>query len=282
MQVAALSSALGVAASAAWGAGDFSGGLAARRANVFGVVALGYSVGVLFMLIMVIALREPAPSLSSFGWAALAGVIGGMALAAFYAALASGKMGIVAPVSAVLTAAIPVIYAAFSQGFPRRIQIVGFLLALVALWLVSRPQEAGPPEGLGLAVISGVGFGLYLILISRAGQHAWFWPLLSSRVASVIAVVGVSSLVRKFRAPARPTAPLCALAGFLDAAGLACFLRAAQTGRLDTASVLASLYPAVTALLAWIVLKEHLSTLQRWGMFAGLGSVILIAAPPPL
>src|SRR5690349_17061199 len=110
MQVAALSSALGIAASAAWGAGDFSGGLAARRANVFGVVALGYSVGVLFMVIMVLALREPAPALASFGWSALAGVIGGMALAAFYAALASGKMGIVAPVSAVLTAAIPVIY----------------------------------------------------------------------------------------------------------------------------------------------------------------------------
>lgn len=271
------SASLGVAAGGAWGAGDFTGGLAARRANVFGVVVTGYSVGLLIMVSLVALRHEAAPGLASFAWATAAGLIGGVALAAFYAGLAAGKMGVIAPVAAVLTAGVPVIYAWFHEGLPHWFQIFGFALALVALWLVSRPEQSGPPEGIGLAVLSGIGFGAYLILIDQTGRDAIFWPLATSRAASVVSLLIGSLAFRKFRAPARSVVPLCSIAGALDAFGLACFLLSARSGRFDIAAVLSSLYPAVTVLLASILLKEHMSTLQRVGMLTALAAVVLIA-----
>ena len=279
MQLPIVNSAtLGVAAGGAWGAGDFTGGLAARRANVFGVVVTGYTVGLLIMIGMVALKRESAPPPASFAWATAAGLIGGVALAAFYAGLAAGKMGVVAPVAAVLTAAAPVVFGWFNQGLPRWFQITGFALALIALWLVSRPEQSGPPEGLGLAVLSGIGFGAYLILINQAGKDAVFWPLATSRAASVVSLLAGSLVFRKFRTPAGKEVPLCAAAGALDAFGLACFLLAARSGRFDVAAVLSSLYPAVTVLLASFVLKEHMSRSQRMGMLAALAAVALIAS----
>ena len=268
---------LGLVAGGAWGAGDFTGGLAARRANVFGVVVVGYTFGLLVMISIVALKQESIPPRSSLLWAICAGLIGGVALAAFYAGLAAGKMGVVAPVAAVLTAAAPVVFAWFHEGLPHRYQIAGFALALIALWLVSRPEQSGPPEGFGLAIFSGLGFGAYLILIHMAGKEAVYWPLATSRAASVVSLLAGSLAFRKFRLPARPQVPLCAAAGILDAFGLACFLLAARSGRFDVAAVLSSLYPAVTALLASVLLKEHMSTWQRWGMIAALVSVVLIA-----
>ena len=271
------SATLGLAAGGAWGGGDFAGGLASRRANVFGVVVTGYTVGLLIMLSLVALKHEAVPSRVSFAWATAAGLIGGVALAAFYAGLAAGKMGVVAPVAAVLTAGVPVIFAWFHEGLPRWFQIAGFALALVALWLVSRPEQSGPPEGIGLAILSGIGFGAYLILIDQAGKDAVFWPLATSRAASVVSLLAGSLAFKRFRAPARSVVPLCAAAGALDAFGLACFLLAARSGRFDIAAVLSSLYPAVTVLLASVLLKEHMSASQRLGMLTALAAVILIA-----
>jgi drug/metabolite transporter (DMT)-like permease len=279
MQFPALNSAaLGSIAGGAWGVGDFSGGLAARRANVFGVVVVAYSVGFLAMLAMALGRREPFPPATSFLWSALAGIIGGLALAAFYAALAQGKMGITAAVAAVLTAALPVISAAVTEGMPRKLQMLGFGLAIVALWLVSRPQEAGRPHGLGLALLSGVGFGAYLILIRRAGADAVYWPLATSRAASVLAALLFSLPLKRFRAPGKRVLWLCAIAGAFDVSGVAFFVIATRVGRLDVAAVLSSLYPAVTVILARVLLKEHMTVSQRWGMLTALASVALIAA----
>src|SRR5262249_40613334 len=153
---------------------------------------------------------------ASFLWAVAAGTVGGGALAAFYAALAEGKMGIVAPVAAVLTAALPVMLSVAIEGLPRWTQILGFLLAMAALWMVSRPQQSHRPEGLGLALLSGVGFGLFLICIRQAGQSAVLWPLVTSRGMSVISVLLASSVLRKFRAPDVKSVGLCVAAGALD------------------------------------------------------------------
>lgn len=283
MQLPIVNSAtLGVAAGSAWGAGDFTGGLAARRANVFGVVVAGYTVGLLIMIGLVALKHEAVPAPASFAWATAAGLIGGVALAAFYAGLAAGKMGVVAPVAAVLTAAAPVVFAWFHEGLPRWFQVVGFALALIALWLVSRPEQTGPPEGLGLAILSGIGFGAYLILIDQAGKDAVFWPLATSRAASVVSLLVGSLALKKFRTPARATVLLCAAAGALDTFGLTCFLLAARSGRFDVAAVLSSLYPAVTVVFARLFLKEHMSNSQRWGMLMALVSVVLIALPPEI
>ena len=272
------SAGFGLAAGGAWGAGDFTGGLAARRANVFGVVALGYSTGFVLMLFAVWLTHEPLPPLRDLAWAAFAGVIGGGALAAFYAALAKGKMGIVAPVSAVLTAALPALYAAFAQGLPHALQLAGFALALAGIWLVSHSEEkaASKPQGLGLAVLSGIGFGLYLIIIRRASIHAIFWPLVTSRALSVVFILAATAPFGNLQRPSRSAIPLCMLAGAMDVSGIACFVFAARAGRLDVAAVLSSLYPALTVVLARIFLNEHMSLRQSFGMLVALVAIVMI------
>lgn len=107
-------------------------------------------------------------------------------LLAFYSALARGKMGIAAPVSAVLTATLPVLFSAFTVGLPTLLQLGGFVLALLAIGLISRPQRAeGSPPGIGLALLAGCGFGCFFILISRVNAASTFWSLASARLISV-------------------------------------------------------------------------------------------------
>src|SRR5437870_3107258 len=156
----------GLSASLCWGSGDFSGGLASRRANVLSVVIGDFTVGFVLLVMLALLWKEPFPSLVDLLWGGLAGVAGVLGLIAFYSALATGQMGIAAPVSAVLTAALPVLFSALTAGRPSLLQLAGFLLALVAIGLISRPERAnGPPKGMGLAVVAGCGFGCFFILL---------------------------------------------------------------------------------------------------------------------
>ena len=267
-----------MAAAVTWGMGDFSGGLASRRANVFGVVAVAYAAGVGLMISAALLLGERVPPISSLQWALLAGCIGGVALSAFYAGLAIGEMGIVAPIAAVLTAALPVLFGVWVEGAPKKLQIAGFVLAILSIWLVAKTEgSAARPKGLGLALLSGVGFGAYLILIRKAGASAVFWPLAAARSisAAVVIVIGIGFGTLQF--PRENSLRLSLSAGVLDAFGVALFLIAARHGRLDVTAVLSSLYPAVTVILAHFVLKEELKPHQRAGMLAALVSVALIA-----
>src|SRR5438132_145204 len=129
-----------------------------------------------------ISIRPIRPIQASGRAAGLAGAVG---LVSCYQALAVGRMGINAPVTAVLAAALPVIFSVFFQGLPGLLQVAGFTLALIAVWLISRPERArGRPEGVGLALLAGLGFGSFFILISRASSTAIFWPLAAPRLAS--------------------------------------------------------------------------------------------------
>lgn len=276
-----ISPVLGMAAAVTWGMGDFSGGLAARRANVFGVVGVAYAAGVLLMVAGALLTGEHFPAAASLEleWALAAGCVGGVALSAFYAGLAIGEMGIVAPIAAVLTAALPVLFGAWAEGMPKKIQLAGFVLALLSIWLIAKTEgSAARPKGLGLALLSGVGFGAYLILIRKAGATAVFWPLAVARgtSAAVVAVLGLG--FGGLQLPKAKSLNLSLAAGVLDASGVALFLIAARHGRLDVTAVLSSLYPAVTVILAHFVLKEELKPHQRAGMLAALVSVALIAA----
>src|SRR5689334_21567617 len=132
-----------------WGISDFVGGYTARRFNSFYLAALGHFSGTVLMVILAVANHEPIPSLTHLRWAFAAGVCGGIALALFYRALSQGNMGLAAPVSAVLGAALPVAFGIFTEGLPKALPIVGFVFALVGIWLVSRPEEGRRPEGLG-------------------------------------------------------------------------------------------------------------------------------------
>ncbi len=153
------------------------------------------------------------PGRASLLWAIAAGSIGGISLAMFYRALASGKMGLTAPVAAVLGAGIPTIVTAFAQGFPGYRHVAGFVLAGIGVWLISRTEgDAGHPEGLGLAVLAGIGFAGFYLCVNQAGNASALWIAWSSRVR----VAGGDERVcrarrRQVRALATPVARHCRL-----------------------------------------------------------------------
>jgi drug/metabolite transporter (DMT)-like permease len=290
-----------VAAVFLWGAADFAGGYGSRRANAFVLTAFSHICA--FGLMFAIALGQHGvfPSRASIAWAVLAGAVGGFSLAVFYRALASGQMGLTAPIAALVGAAIPTMVDIALEGAPSRWTIAGFVLAVVAIWLLARPEAphkeaahqevsleaekderrerepSGRPTGVGMAALAGVGFaGFYLCIHQASGSPVWIAAI--SRIGSFTAT-GIAVLAT--RAPLaldRPRATLGMLAGFLDITASALFIFASQHGRLDEAVVITSLYPAVTVLLARLILKEHFSRWKLVGLLTALAAVPLIAA----
>lgn len=269
---------LGVASAASWGAGDFAGGLASRRTTVFGVLVVAQLTGTTLAAATALLVGEAAPPAAAIGWAVSAGLSGGLGLAALYRALAAGRMALAAPVSAVLSAAVPVAFGMIEEGLPAASKGVGFALALAGIWLVARAGETGEGrEGLGLATLAGLGFGGFLVLMHRGAQTGAFWPLAAARGATLALALGIAVARRRPWLPARADVPLILLSGAFDAGGNALFVLAAQAGRLDVASVLSSMYPASTVLLAALVLRERVSRPQGVGIAAVLGAIALIA-----
>ena len=268
----------GLCASLCWGSGDFNGGLASRRANASSVVIAAYAVGFVLLVILAWLWREPFSSQLDMVWGGLAGLAGAIGLISFYSALAIGRMGIAAPISAVLTAALPVFFSIFTEGLPNLFQLGGFVLALLAIALISRPERSkGRPEGIGLALLAGFGFGCFFILISRVNHSATFWPLAMARVTSVLFLLVFVRIRRQPMLPGKAVVPLVVLAGILDAVGNAFFVLATHSGRLDVAAVLSSLYPAATVLLAALVLRERVTRIQGIGILLALLAVPLIS-----
>ena len=268
----------GLAASLCWGSGDFNGGLASRRASATSVVIAAYAVGFALLIALALIWREPFPALRDIAWGGFAGLAGAIGLISFYSALSIGRMGIAAPVSAILTASLPVLFSAFTVGLPNLLQLGGFVLALLAIGLISRPERAkGRPEGIGLALLAGCGFGCFFILISRVSPTAIFWPLAMARFTSVLFLLLMAGMRRQQILPAMKVALLVVLAGVLDAIGNAFFVLAAHSGRLDVAAVLSSLYPAATVLLAALLLRERVTRIQAIGIVIALVAVPMIS-----
>ena len=261
-----------------WGASDFLGGVGARRANAFLFTAIVHISGMVLMGTMALMTHAPFPGNASLVWSLIAGAVGGTALALFYRSLASGNMGLVAPVAAVVGAAIPTIVAAFTEGFPGYRHALGFIVAGIGVWLISRAEgDSGRPEGLGMAVLAGIGFAGFYLCIHQAGDASALWAAGCSRVGSLFVTGAMVLFGRHLRAVATPVLGIAIVAGILDITGSAVFIRAAQIGRLDDAVVLSSLYPAVTVVLARIFLHEHFSRARTIGMVAALAAVPMIA-----
>ncbi|MGZ4824823.1 MAG: EamA family transporter [Terriglobales bacterium] len=273
------SPALSLAAAATWGAADFSGGVATKRANPFHVVVVAHATGMVFMLTLALATRESIPGRNALLWGAIAGLVGGIGLAAFYKALAIGTMGINAPLSAVITAIVPLVFSFLTEGLPRAIQIAGFVLALLSIWLIAGPPAgAVRSRGLALAVVAGFGFGGFLLFIKLAGTGSVFWPLVAARSASTLFMLAIMVVSGTGWKTSRGSLAYMVIAGVLDSGANALFVAAAHRGRLDVAAVLSSLYPATTVVLARLVLRERLSRLQFAGMAIAFVAVALIAA----
>src|SRR2546425_7840839 len=169
---------LSLSAAVSWGAADFSGGVAAKTVNVFSVVVVAHAVGLVFMSLLAVLSREPIPGRTSILWGIVAGLAGGIGLAAFYKALAVGKMGVNAPLASVITALLPLLFSFHTEGLPRAMQMIGFALAILSIWLITtQDRDDGGSRGLGLAVVAGIGFSGFLLFIKLAGYQAVFWPL---------------------------------------------------------------------------------------------------------
>jgi drug/metabolite transporter (DMT)-like permease len=277
---------LSLTAVGAWGTSDFLGGIGARRGNVFLFTSFVHLSGMALAGALALAIGLPFPDASSVRWSLAAGAIGGIGLALFYRGLAVGKMGVVAPVSAVLGAAIATVIAALTEGFPSIRHLVGFLLAGIGVWLISRTEDnatetnemsSGRPQGLGLAILSGCCFAGFFFCIHHAGQGSALWIAVCSRFASFIVTLAIVVSGRQFCTVARPVIAIAIAAGILEITGSVVFVRASQIGRLDATVVLCSLYPAVTVILARIFLREHFSRARTIGMLAALAAVPMIA-----
>lgn len=290
--------ALGLASAISWGAGDFSGGFATKRANTFGVVVISQLAGFILIALVAVLSHDPIPLPGDWVWGALAGIVGGFGLLTFYRALAIGRMGIAAPVSGVFAALLPVVFAALTQGLPPAVQLLGFALGLTGVWLLARPEakqgvdheireKIGQgesvsrvrPTGMGLAILAGFGFGSFLVLIHQASGVSAFWPLLAARGASLVLITGVALTTQREWLPTVRLVPFLILVGALDLGGNVLFVLAGQAGRLDVAGVLSSLYPGATVLLAVIVLHERVSRGRLIGIAVALLAVVLIALP---
>lgn len=268
---------LGLAAALTWGAGDFSGGLATRQGPVFGVVIVSYVMGAVLLVTLALLRSEPLPSAASLGWAVAAGCSGVVGLVTLWRALAVGKMGLAAPITGVVAAIVPVLFATFTEGWPTTVQVAGFGLGLTGVWLGSQREESqGRPEGFGLTIVAGLGFGAYFILIDHAGAVTVLWPLVTARATSLVIALTIALSGRAGQFPRSGLLPLALLAGVLDASGNLFFVLAAQLGRLDVSAVLSSLYPVVTILLARLFLGERLTRMQVAGIAAALVAIPLI------
>lgn len=272
-----ISSLLALSAAVSWGAGDFTGGVSARRVGPFHAVLIPFMIGAFVLITVALISLEPFPSGMDLIWGALAGVLGMLGLGYLLRGFAAGRMGIVAPVSAVLATSIPVIFSMFTEGLPRELQLLGFGLALVGIWLLSRPEKfGGRPAGLGLALLAGLGFGAFFTALDQVGENVVFWPLVAGRLAACLVLIGFGLITRKPLIPQRAPYGLLMLAGVLDVLGNLFFLLAVQTGRLDIAAVLGSLYPAMTALLALVVAKEPMARMQVIGVTVAVLAIVLI------
>jgi drug/metabolite transporter (DMT)-like permease len=278
---------LALIAAVAWGAGDFSGGLATRRAAPFYVVSLAYALSLTGIISIALAIHAPLPGHRQASEALIAGLAGGLALTCFYKALSAGSMGAAASVSGVLTAAIPVAFAFTTQGLPHAIPLAGFLTAALAIWLIAcTPGGAPQPGNLLLAVVSGCGFGIFLLFYNLASKDGVWWPLALCRAASLAVALGLSLVARLRSRPGdRPrwegwgrVLPLAATAGFFDTGGNLFYGLSTRAGRLDIAAAISSLYPAATILLALWILRERATRVQAAGMALALASVALISS----
>lgn len=270
---------LALVAALLWGSGDFSGGFATRRVSPFQVLALSALSGMVILSISALLWNETFPTSAGIGWSLLAGLSGAVGITSLYTALSRGNAAAVAPISAVLGAAIPVGFTFIAQGSPAGIQVAGFALALLGIWLVSRSvTEEGQKDhsSLGLAFLAGVGFGGYFIFIGQVETAGVFIPLLFARAVMFFAAV-LFLVVKRLPFPSIIHNPVAPLAGVLDSAGNVFFLLAISFSRLDFAVVTSSLYPAVTVLLAAALLKEKVGNWQKAGVVLCLAAIVLIS-----
>jgi drug/metabolite transporter (DMT)-like permease len=316
---------LGLGSALVYGFADFLGGSASRRASALPVLMVSVPVGLMVLSVIAIVTGGP-PTPAGLAWGFGSGLAGGAGLITFYRALASGPMSVVAPVSALAAAVLPVVVGTLRGERLAPSVLAGVLFCLVAIALVSlEDKPVAAPEtgsvkpgwrfadsGPVMAALSGSAFGVFFVMLREAGHGSGFWPLVASRGAGLLVILATVLVVRLRsggRLPSRPevlrsetpdartpgpggppvdggvsggavvagtTLVLALASGFLDGFANLLYFLAARAGMLSLAAVLASLYPAVTVLLARVVYSERLRVVQRLGLAVAVAGIALV------
>ncbi|NOT04714.1 MAG: EamA family transporter [Anaerolineales bacterium] len=278
-----LSILFGLGAALGWGAGDFTGGLAARKTGAYRAVLYGEIVGIFVLFSAIAILGESVPNLKVWLLSMLAGAFGTIGLMLLYQAMTLGLMSIAAPVSALLAAMLPVFVGVFTEGLPKLLTLIGFGFALFAVWMVSQGEGSVTDifshlTDLKLPLLAGIGFGLYFVVMHEAtSTGATIWPMVASRSGGMILITVYMLITRaSWRVEDSSAWPMITINGILDISGNLFFILAGQSGRLDVAAVLSSLFPGATVVLAWIFLKERLTRNQWVGIGSALIAIVLM------
>lgn len=271
--------ALALAAALAYGLSDFIGGLASRRTSAWPVAIVGAVGSLLGALALALVVPGDATG-TDLLWGALAGVGSGTGGAFLYRGFAAGRMGVVAPVSAVGAALLPVVVAVATGERPSALVWLGIAAAVPGIWLVSREPggDGGLADGLVDGVLAGAGFGLLFAAMGQVPEQAGWWPTALAQAVALVAVAATATVLREGWVPRHASELWGLLAGLLATTAVVCFLLATQTGMLTIAAVVTSLYPAFTILLAASVLREHIHGAQGVGLAACGVAVALVAA----
>ncbi|MEM8705601.1 MAG: DMT family transporter [Actinomycetota bacterium] len=275
---------LALLTAALFGTGDFLGGLAGKRMSVFRVLAISHFVGLVGITIGAVVLADRF-ILEDLGWGALSGVAGFVGLALLYRGLARGPMGVVAPLTAITSAAVPAAWGVVVNDETLGGGAwIGVAIALLAIGLASwSPDDAGTPitsMAVVEALLAGAGFGVMFIGLDQTMEASAPWPVVGGRIMTV-AMMAVFFLFIRRESPlpeVRGDITLPAVGGLVDTFSNAMFLYAALEGDLVIVAVLSSLYPIATVLLARFVLGERLTKVQQFGFVAAMAATALIAA----
>lgn len=283
---------LGLLAAISYGSADFLGGLATKRNPAVLAALISQALGFAVYLVALPLLPEGRLTGDAWLWGGLAGLTGGVGLAFLYRGLAHGRMSVVAPMTAVIAAVMPVAFGLATGERPSTLQLAGIGVAIPAIALVSsvphvsaRVTPAGTTvrsraAALGVfdAVISGIAIGLFLITLARPGKDTGAYPLLAARIVSIsmflLLVIGTRTSLR----PAPGTSTVMAASGILDVTANLLYLFGTREGLVSVVAVLTSLYPGATVALARIVVKERLSVQQLVGLALALTGVALMAS----
>ena len=278
---------LSLLAALTYGAADFIGGFVAKKVHVLSVVLISQLIGTIPFLMVFPFLNDTPFSGHAFWWGTVSGIAGGTGVTLLYAGLAKGRMSVVAPVTAVEAAVVPVIFGLISGERPSPLALTGVAAAVVAVALISSAPDPDPSDdiaargratpGLLHALGAGAAFGAFFIFLDLAGDRESLWPLVGTRTASIsLVTVAILVTTRSVSAP-RSTLPAIAWSGLFDMAANIFYLLATRQGLLSLVAVITSMYPATTVLLARVVLKERLGRTQLLGIACAAIGIALIS-----
>lgn len=264
-----------------YGVGDYFGGRASRTQASIVVTAVGQIISLLLVAVAVVAMGTEMPGAATWWWSAAGGMVGALGITGLYHGFAHGDVSVVAPTSAVVGAALPVVVGLSLGERPTVLALVGIVIAIVAVALVSgavgQHHHNTPPRIVALAVVVGACFGLLYVAFDQTDPDSGMWPLLIARFASIpmLLTIGVAARVRPVRD--RSSLQLSVVSGVFDVGANALYLLAVRGGMLAVVSAVAALYPATTVAMAFGIDKERISKWQGIGLLAAAAALAMVS-----